>query len=583
MSVLRFHLLGPLEARRDGVPVELGPRKQRAVLALLLLNANRVVPTERLIDGLWGDSPPDTARSALQVYIAGLRKALGADGSVLRTSSPGYVLDVQAGTLDLDRFTSLGEEARAATDPARRVALLDGALALWRGEPLGDLATEPFATAAADRLEQLRLTALEERVEAELELGRHTQAIGELNRLVAAYPYHEPFRAQLMLALYRSGRQADALAAYRAARESSMTGLGLEPGPALKKLERAILEQDPALDAPGAPPRAAADEPPRRDRRRLAVVAALVALGAAAFIGAVALLRGDDAGITAPPNSVAVIDPGSDRVTGVVPVGVRPGPVAVGGGAVWVGTLDDKTLQRVAPGSRTVAETVALGATPTGVAYGDDAVWIAHGLTGQVSRIDPELGGATLFEVAQTRLRSTGAIAYGADAAWTVFGDSTFGRIDAGSGRLEWDYAGPRPSAVAEGGGSVWVVNAGDSTVYRYNPGTFLEGPIGRASVARRSTAIAYGHGFAWVTSETDDVVTRIHPATRGLLQIPVGDRPVGVAVGEGAVWVANAGEGTVSRIDPQTSKVVATIDVGQAPAGIAVGHGLVWVTVQSP
>ena len=137
-----------------------------------------------------------------------------------------------------------------------------------------------------------------------------------------------------------------------------------------------------------------------------------------------------------------MIDPGSDRVTGVVPVGVRPGPVAVGGGAVWVGTLDDKTLQRVDPGSRTVAKTFTLGATPTGVAYGDDAVWIAHGLTGQVSRIDPELGGATLFEVAQTRLRSTGAIAYGAGAAWTVFADSTFGRIDPGSGRLEWAYAG---------------------------------------------------------------------------------------------------------------------------------------------
>ena len=578
MSVLRFHLLGPLEARRDGVPVELGPRKQRAVLALLLLNANRVVPTERLIDGLWGDAPPDTARSALQVYIAGLRKALGADGSVLRTSSPGYVLDVEAGTLDLDRFTSLGEEARAATDPARRVALLDGALALWRGEPLGDLATEPFATAAADRLEQLRLTALEERVEAELELGRHTQAIGELNRLVAAYPYHEPFRAQLMLALYRAGRQADALAAYRAARESSMTGLGLEPGPALKKLERAILEQDSSLDAPGAPP----SVPARRGRRWVAV-AALVALGAAAIVGAVALFRDSEGALTAPPNSVAVIDPGLNRVTGVVPVGVEPGPVAVGDGAVWVGTLDDKTLQRVDPGSRTVAKTFTLDATPSGVAYGDDAVWIAHGLTGQVSRIDPELGGSTAFEVAQTSLRSMGAIAYGAGAAWTVFSDSTFGRIDPGSGRLERAYAGPRPSAVTEGGGWVWVVNAGNSTVYRYSPETFLEGPIGRVeSVGRRSTAVAYGQGFVWVTSETDDVVTRIHPATRGTFQIPVGDRPAGVAIGEGAVWVANAGDGTVSRIDPETSEVT-TIDVGQAPTGIAVGHGLVWVTVQSP
>ncbi len=406
--------------------------------------------------------------------------------------------------------------------------------------------------------------------------------IAELNGLIAEHPYHEPFRAQQMLALYRAGRQADALAAYRAARETFLDGLGLEPGPRLKALERAILEQDPALGAPAAlPPET--PEQTRTRRSRWWYAGAAAALAAVIVVGAVLLFRDDESALTVPPNSLALIDPDSDRVTGVVPVGIRPGPVAVGGGAVWVGNLDDKTLQRVDPATRAVEETRPLAATPTGVAFGGGAVWVAHGLTGSVSRIDPDLGGVTPIEVAQTRLRSSGAIAYGSDAAWTVFGDSTFGRIDPHSGRLEWLYWGSRPSAVVEGGGAVWLVSTGDSTVYRFAPATFLEGPIGRAGVGGRSTSVAYGHRFVWVASEADDVVTRIDPATYAGLQIPVGDRPVAVAAGADAVWVANAGDGTVSRIDPETSEVVATIEVGQAPAGIAVGHGLVWVTVQSP
>ena len=200
-----------------------------------------------------------------------------------------------------------------------------------------------------------------------------------------------------------------------------------------------------------------------------------------------------------------------------------------------------------------------------------------------MSRVDPQLDGVTKTHVAQTRLLSTGAVAYGAGAVWTVFGDTTFGRIDSATGDLaEWTYAPSRPSAVVEGGGYVWVASLGNSTVYRYAPATFLEGPIGRAGIGGRSTAIAYGHGFVWVTSESDDLVARIDPGNYASFQIPVGDRPVAVAVGEGAVWVANAGDGTVSRIDPETSDVT-TIDVGQAPSGIAVGNGLVWVTVQSP
>jgi YVTN family beta-propeller protein len=578
MVMLRFNLLGPLEVRRGGTAIELGPRKQRAVLALLLLSANRVVPTERLIDDLWGDSPPETARSALQVYVAGLRKALADDGDLLRTVAPGYVLELRRASLDLDRFNALRAEARATTDAARRAELLHGALDLWRGPPLAELGSEPFVQAAAAQLDELRRATLEERIDADLELGRHAVVISELDRLVEEHPYHEPFRRQLMLALYRAGRQADALATYRDARETFSEALGMEPGPELKALERAVLEQDRALGAPLPP---GSVEAPKR--RALAAAAAVVVVALVAAVGALLLLR-DDSSVAVPPNSVAIVDPETHRVTGVVPVGVRPGPLAAGGGAVWAGNLDDKTLTRIAPGSRTAVETISLGATPTGVAFGGGAVWVAQGLTGTVVRVEPKLGGVTSFPAAQTAMRSiSGAVAYGDDAVWTVFGDATFGRIDPRSGRFEWLFAGSRPSAVVEGGGAVWVVSSADSTVYRFSPATFLDGPIGRASVGRRSTAIAYGHGAVWVASQSDDVVTRIDPGTSATVQIPVGDRPVAVAVGADAVWVANAGDASVSRVDPDTGEVVATVEIGSAPAGIAVGYGSVWVATQAP
>jgi YVTN family beta-propeller protein len=580
MSDLRFRLLGPLEAERRGIQLELGPRKQRAVLALLLLEANRVVPSERLIDELWGDTPPETARSALQVYISRLRKALGEDGASLRTRSPGYVLELEPGALDLQAFSALRAEARDASDPARAAEVLHEALALWRGAPLADLDGEPFGTAAAAQLEEQRLGALEDRIDADLALGRHADLIHELDALVAEHPYRERFRAQQMLALYRSGRQADALAAYRSAREAFVEGLGIEPGAELKALERQILDQDSALAAPpgeAATPRAG----PRRRRRVRTVM--LVGL-AVATVAVAAALRDEEAPIVAPPNSVAVIDPKSNRVTHVIAVGTRPGPIAAGSGAVWTGNLDDKTLTRIDPAARRATGTTTLAATPTGLAAASAAVWVAHGLTGQISRVDPQLGGIIPLDVARTHQRSAvGAVAPGADAVWAVFGDATLARVNPHTNAIETTFAGSRPTAVAEGGGGLWVVSSGDSTVYRFNPATFLAGPIGRQGVGRRSTGIAYGHGAVWVTSSGDDLVTRLDPGTNSTRQIPVGDEPVAVAVDEQAAWVANAGDGTVSRIDPVSANVVKTIEVGGSPAGIAAAHGLVWVTVQEP
>jgi DNA-binding SARP family transcriptional activator len=212
---MEFGLLGPLEVRCQDGPLALGRRKQRALLALLLLHANRTVARERLIDELWGESAPETAVTSVQVYVSRLRKSL--PEGVLLTRPPGYVVQVEPEQVDLLRFERLVAEARGAA-PALAAALLHEALELWRGPPLAEFGEEPFARVEAARLEELRLAALEDRIDADLALGRHADLVGELDALVSAHPHRERLRAQLMLALYRSNRQAEALEAYRAAR-----------------------------------------------------------------------------------------------------------------------------------------------------------------------------------------------------------------------------------------------------------------------------------------------------------------------------------------------------------------------------
>jgi len=253
-----FRILGPLEVSRDGRVIPVAGARQRELLALLLLEAGRVVSTDRLMDELWGEQQPAAGSTALRVRVSQLRKALRAGGEILVTRAPGYALLVPRDGLDLWRFErGLDEGERLlAADPARAVEALERALGEWRGAPLTDVAYAPFAQAAIVRLEELRASALELRIEAELALGRHARLIGELQELVGRHPLRERLWAQLMTALYLDGRQADALAAYRSARERLIDEIGIEPGPELRRLEQRILAQDPALaaaDAPTAP------------------------------------------------------------------------------------------------------------------------------------------------------------------------------------------------------------------------------------------------------------------------------------------------------------------------------------------
>ena len=272
---MQFRLLGPLEVVDGDRPLILGGAKQRSLLAVLLLHANEVVASDRLIAELWGERPPATAAKSVQTYVSRLRRELGERR--LATRPPGYVIHVEPSELDLAGFEAMLAEARRA-DPVTAGEKLRRALALWRGPPLADLAYEPFAQTEIVRLDELRLAALEARLDADLAAGRHSALVGELEATIAAHPLREHLRAQLMLALYRSGRQAEALHTYRAARQELAEELGLEPGEELRRLEQAILRHDPSLELPAAAPAAPAAPAAGPDRSVLVVLQSLETL-----------------------------------------------------------------------------------------------------------------------------------------------------------------------------------------------------------------------------------------------------------------------------------------------------------------
>ena len=369
---MNYRILGPLEVEMDGVPVVLVGGKQAALLAFLLLHTNKTVPSEELVEELWDGSPPASATKILQNYVSKLRRTLP-DG-VLVTRGRGYELRVEPGELDVDRFTELleaGRRAIASNEPDVATTTLHAALSLWRGAPLVDFSDERFAQAEIDRLEELRLAALTERIEADLALGKHVELIGELDALTRRYPFQERLIAQRMLALYRSGRQAEALEVYRGARHGLVEQLGIAPGASLQALERAILQQDPALELPtgGAAPEAphrrrrliasqqdpalelptgsAVPQAPRRHRR---LIAAGLAASAALAVVAVALVvagGGEAEDIVDPTRSLGVVDPRTNRLTARVTVGVLPTAVAVGSGSVWVFNQGETTVSKI--------------------------------------------------------------------------------------------------------------------------------------------------------------------------------------------------------------------------------------------
>jgi DNA-binding SARP family transcriptional activator len=552
---VEYRILGPLEVLDDGRPVAVGGSKPRALLALLLLHAGTVVPRDRLIDGLWGEAPPETAQTALQVHVSQLRKVVGREAIVTRP--PGYMIEVGEGELDLDRFDHLVEAARAG-DPATAAAQLREALALWRGPPLADLDGVDFAGGERARLEGSRLGALEERIDADLQLGRHAQLVPELENLVREHPLRERLRGQLMLALYRCGRQAHALEVYRSGRRLLDEELGLEPDDELQRLEKAILNHDPSLNPPVVP---GVKRPSVAQRRR-------------------ASSRTE---APVPPDSVAVIDPQRSRVVGHVLVGRRPVAVAIGHGSVWVANADDGTVSRIHPDRCEVIRTIGIGAPAIDLAVATDAVWVANGSDGTVSRIDPSADAV----VETIDLRGSNELAWNPtyavdaddDSVWIAAGPHHVLRLDPTTNEpFAIIDVGRVPVGVALGEEALWVVTTAGRAL-RIEPHTntaTTEVPIGYP------VALTAGKQAVWV-SDSRGQVWRINPDTATVSQTtPVGRGLVGLCATDGVVFAANNADGTVVQIDAQDGQVAGLVPVGHAPTDVASLDGTVWVSIQS-
>ncbi len=609
---MEFRILGALEVSDHGRQPAIAASKQRALLAILLLHANEVVSSDRLIEELWGEQPPASAAKSLQVYVSRLRHALegahgnGAEG-VIVTRGGGYLVRVGPGELDLSRFERLveeGSEALADGAPERALERLREALGLWRGPPLAEFAYEPFAQEEIARLEELHLSALELRIEAALALGEHARLIGELETLVKRHPFRERLRAQLMLALYRSGRQAEALDAFQDARRTLVEELGIEPSRELEELQRAILAQDPTLDAPAAaritaPPTETPTAKPPGDQisqhhrhRGRAIAAAALPLAALALAAAVVLLsRGSDSGGSAPltddSHAVAVIDPATNKVVQALSVGARPGALAFDSesGSLWVANVDDETVTHIDPKRRRVGRTIAIGGPPTGLAAGAGALWVASP-THASSRVTLDKINAR-FDTHERTVRvgdlagSSPGVALGGGVVWVAPEFGLLTRVDPRTGSVLRPAIDPRhhPSAVAAGDDAVWLAGGDANAVTRVDAVSGLTTPI---PVGNGPADVGIGSGDVWVTLGLDDSLTRMDPETGAIRKtIATGRSPAGVAVGAGAVWVANSGDGTVSRIDPHTGAVVATIPVGASPQDVTVAAGRVWVSVR--
>jgi peptide/nickel transport system substrate-binding protein len=594
-GAVEFRILGPLEVQDGGRRVQVGAGKQRAVLAILLLHANDVVSADRLVDELWGEATPETARKAVQVYVSRLRKALGEDR--IRTSGRGYMLALSPDELDLHRFEHLVERGRdlhARGESALASAALKEALALWHGSALVDLAHEPFAQTEIARLDGLRVAAIEERMDADLALGLGAELVGELEALITQHPYRERLRGQLMLALYRAGRQADALTAYQETRRLFNDELGIEPSRPLQRLEGAILRQEQELevlleaveDTPDADgrevpkPPASAGVPSGRGRgtRRRRAAVALVGLGLAGAVVALAVSRSTRANFLkrVHAHAIGVIDTERVGIEEQLTVGGLPAAIASGGGNVWVADKEGGTVSRIAVDRHSVLR-ATVAASADGVAYGAGSLWVTDSQDRTLVQVNPHtLGVVQRFEVGN----GPRGVAVGEGAVWVANTiDGTVSRIDLARGSVAAPLpVGPDPVAVAVGAGAVWISSEGTGTVVRLDPSS---GHIVQAiHVGNGPSGITAGPGGVWVANRQDGTVSRIDPTTNSVsTTIPVGREPDAVAQGANAIWVANTGDGTITRIDPRTRRPGRTLKLGSNPQGLALADDKLWAT----
>jgi DNA-binding SARP family transcriptional activator len=596
---VEFQVLGPLEVVDGGRQIALGGAKPRSLLALLLLARGQAVSTERLIDEIWDGRRPETAHKIVQLHVSSLRKALGEER--ISTVERGYRLNLKEGELDVERFEELAHAASGAP-PAEALKQLRTAFDLVRGGPLADLRLESWARPEVAQLDELVLSATEARIEAELALGRHRDVVRELERLVAAHPDREDLLGQLMLALYRCGRQTEALDAYRRSSSRLRAELGLEPSPPLRHLERAILEQDRSLDL-AEPARAAPGVGPARRRPRWPLLVAGAALLAVVAIAALVITSdGDDEkSFASLPPGLTILDMPSGRVVATFPLEDFPYPglnahegrfsissfgiteidpatgrkvrrinspfadesndhLAVGRDMWFTGRRDlvrvDLDLAREVDRYRLVDRDYPNGLV--GLAAGAGSLWVASREAGEVLRVDPANGRVQ----ARIAVKSPWWLAYSAGAVWAVSDQGGLRRIDASTNSVTATAAVPGPlSWVAAGGGFAWTANETKGTVYKVDQTGQIVATYRTGDGAR---SVSFANGVLWVANSDAGTLSAIDAASGAIRTYRFG-HPLGDAVAVGRYVLLYIGEGLtledrISALQGKVAKLVIPI-----------------------
>lgn len=532
---MEFRILGPLEVVDGERSVPLGGAKQRSVLGLLLVARGRTVTTDALIDEIWNGRAPETARKSVQTYVSGLREVLGKDR--IHTFDGAYALRLEPGELDADRFEELVREA-SADGPVAASRRLGNALGLVRGAPFEDLQTEPWASRESAPLEELVLAAREARIDAELELGEHRRLIAELERLVAEHPYREHLLEQLMLALYRSGRQAEALDAFRRGTMRLRTDVGLDAGPTLRRLEQAILNHDPSLEPRELPEPNGVGAKRRRSPIGIAVV--LIAAAAAATAGLLAT-RGTPTRFEQLEPSIVLLDMEREKVIAQWPYRQFQYPWAfTGNGHFWL------------------ASTTAAG-----------------------TEIDPRTGRFLRQFFPPLATGTNLALPRGRSLWFTTVAGLI--RYDLGIDQETARYPivkGPHPfglNGIAFAAGAIWVTSPEEDAVFRIDPHSgFVEARI----PVRRPWWLSSGNGGIWVSSDVDGI-ERIDAATNSIATSAPVPNPIDeVRVGGGYAWATNSPKGTVYKVD-QSGRIVGTYQTGEGAHEPSFSGGKLWVSNQ--
>ncbi len=589
---LGFLILGPFEVHLDGIPLALGGRQQRALLAALTLRPNELVSSERLIDELWPEDPPDTADHLVHVYVSRLRKALGDEGRpILITRPPGYQLLIERGQLDLHRFEDLVASAKTAIGDGRSVdasAQLREALALWRGPALADLVSESFARADTERLNELRVSTTEDLMGSELAAGRN-DLVPELKALVARHPLRERLRGFLMVALYREGRQAEALDAYERTRAILSEELGIDPSQDLQDLHRRVLSQDPTLratpsvrvsdDGEGAITEPPSSPAPRREGRRARMVVSVAAAVALVAIGLIALIeRPAPLARSADRSTIALLDSTTNAATIIIAFQGSASAIAAEGDELWVADDAAGTVTLINTATQASDEPVSSAIDPVAIAAGDGRAWVIDPFAGRITALDASGQVDTGFT-----WRSSAPVdaVYVQGALWVVDTacECVF-QLDAATGKLEKKIAAPftgaGPIRIDAGPGAIWILNGIGRSLVRISPwnGQTVGDPI---SLAGQPTDLAVSKDTIWVSMEGNDLVDKLSLIGASEGNVPVAGGPSTIVADSTGAWVLTSRGGQIVRL---TGTRATTVSLAMRPNALAVGDAGAWVSL---